>query len=213
MATDDAMPERWLPVPGWGGCYEVSDMGRVRSVDRVVIYSDGRRYSYRGKARLVHQLVLEAFAVPRPRGEQARHGPGGATDNRLVNLCWGTGVENMADKERDGTLLRGDSHQGARLTEAIVLKCRRRYVAGETQTALAAEYGVSVGCMSFAVRGITWSWLPHAVSVRPGYGGKLAPEIAGEARRRYAAGESRVTLAAEYGVTRGTLWRVTHRKN
>jgi hypothetical protein len=28
--------ERWLPVVGWEGLYEVSDQGRVRSLDRVV---------------------------------------------------------------------------------------------------------------------------------------------------------------------------------
>jgi hypothetical protein len=113
----------------------------------------------------------------------------------------------MADKERDGTVLRGDTHQGSRLTEAIVLECRHRYAVGETQTALAAEYGVSVGCMSFAVRGITWATLPDATPIRPSRGAKLTPEIAEEVRRRYAAGESRIVLAAEYGVARTTLWR------
>lgn len=29
-------PERWLPVPGYEGYYEVSDQGRVRSVEREV---------------------------------------------------------------------------------------------------------------------------------------------------------------------------------
>lgn len=234
MATGDATPERWLPIEGTEGSYEVSDQGRVRSVNRVVIRSDGRRCFYPGKVlrpaaghaghlgvalsvngrpktRLIHQLVLEAFAGPRPAGKHGRHGPGGVADNRWPeNLCWGTPVENMADKERDGTLHRGDSHEGSSLTGAVVLECRRRYAAGETQTALAAEYGVSTGCMSFAVRGITWSRLPGAVPVRPGYGGKLGPEITEVARRRYAAGESRIALAAEYGVAPSTLWRAVH---
>lgn len=29
-------PERWLPVPGWTGLYEVSDRSQVRSLDRTV---------------------------------------------------------------------------------------------------------------------------------------------------------------------------------
>lgn len=33
--------ERWLPVAGFEGYYEVSDHGRVRSVDRVVTFKDG----------------------------------------------------------------------------------------------------------------------------------------------------------------------------
>ena len=33
-ATIPDEPERWLPVPGWEGLYEVSDLGRVRSLPR-----------------------------------------------------------------------------------------------------------------------------------------------------------------------------------
>lgn len=239
MAMGDATPERWLPARGLEGSYEVSDQGRVRSVDRVVIYSDGRQYSYRGKVlrpavtdkgghlsvapsvngkpktMAVHQLVMEAFAGPRPRGLIVCHGPGGVQDNRLANLSYGSHVKNSGeDRLRDGTLIHGDSHQGARLTEATVLECRRRYAAGETQTALAAEYGVSGACMSLAMRGITWAGLPGAAPAHTRHRGRsarLAPEIAEEARRRYAAGESRVALAAEYGVTRATLWMTIRR--
>ena len=38
--------ERWLPVPGYEGRYEISDRGNARSLDRVV--ADGRHY--KGKA-------------------------------------------------------------------------------------------------------------------------------------------------------------------
>ena len=31
------MTEQWLPVVGWKGFYEVSDLGRVRSVDRTIM--------------------------------------------------------------------------------------------------------------------------------------------------------------------------------
>jgi hypothetical protein len=35
--------ERWAPIPGYEGAYEVSDRGRVRSLERVVVMRDGRR--------------------------------------------------------------------------------------------------------------------------------------------------------------------------
>ena len=43
------MKEEWRPIKGTNNCYYVSNLGRVKSVDRIVHYSDGRRYHYRGK--------------------------------------------------------------------------------------------------------------------------------------------------------------------
>lgn len=42
-------PEKWRPVAGWEGCYEVSDRGRVRSLARVVERRNGSCYRVRQK--------------------------------------------------------------------------------------------------------------------------------------------------------------------
>lgn len=116
--------ERWLPVEGWP--YEVSDLGRVRTVPHTVTRANGSPYRVgsrilrhgtvkggyqvvmlkdldRKATRKVHHLVLEAFVGPRPDGTECLHGPGGPADNRLGNLRWGTRSENAHDKKRDGT--------------------------------------------------------------------------------------------------------------
>lgn len=125
--------EQWLPVVGYEGLYEVSDMGRVRSLDRAVWRDDARcrphYVTYRGREmRLsrqahgyvgvilwrdgkyrnvrVHRLVLEAFVGPCPRGMETLHGNGQRNDNRLANLRWGTQEENAEDRVRHGTLTR-----------------------------------------------------------------------------------------------------------
>ena len=41
--------EAWKDIPGWKGFYQVSNFGRVRSVDRWVTYRDGRRRFFSGK--------------------------------------------------------------------------------------------------------------------------------------------------------------------
>src|SRR5262245_15574121 len=105
--------ERWLPVPGWEALYEVSDLGQVRSMDRITVRSDGKAQPFRGRVlrlltrslvykavflhdrerieqRSVHHLVLEAFVGPRPSGMEARHLNDDPSDNRLVNLAYGT---------------------------------------------------------------------------------------------------------------------------
>lgn len=114
--------EKWLPVVGYEGIYEVSDMGNVRSVDRinakgarqlgrpkkatvgkigypvVCLYKDGHP-----KTRTIHSLVLEAFVGPRPPKHEACHNNGIRTDSRLENLRWDTSSENNLDKRAHGT--------------------------------------------------------------------------------------------------------------
>jgi hypothetical protein len=111
----------WLPIPGWEGMYEVSDLGRVRSIDRIApLGSKGAVRRYRGVelrpqlkrdgyiqvclARngrhswvMVHRLVLLAFVGPAPEGMECCHGNHDPWDNRLVNLRWGTQLENFRD--------------------------------------------------------------------------------------------------------------------
>lgn len=231
--SDLGEPERWLPVVGYEGLYMVSDLGNVRSLHKsnrrrlrgdllTPAFTDDPPHwcvslTKGGKAKTwrIHRLVMEAFVGPCPEGQEVRHGPGGNLDNRLVNLCYGTHLDNVADMVRDGTRLRGERVGGSRLTERIVIECRRRYAAGETQTALGAEFGVSSAVLSQAITGARWAWVPGAV---PDDGkshrargtscaaAKLTPEIVREARRRSAVGESSYVLATEYGVKQSTMW-------
>jgi hypothetical protein len=41
--------EQWRPIAGYEGFYEVSDRGRVRSLDRVVVRRDGAKYPVQGR--------------------------------------------------------------------------------------------------------------------------------------------------------------------
>lgn len=116
------MVETWLPVPGWEDLYEVSDLGQVRSLSRMVktrgggqrispgkvltpgTYDDGHKhvtFTTPGIRRTyqVHKLVLLAFVGPCPEGLQVRHLNGIPDDNRLENLTYGTPAENMADRD------------------------------------------------------------------------------------------------------------------
>ena len=116
-------PEIWKPIPGWEGSYEVSDHGRVRSVDRIVTTRTGIRKRYHGrvlaltadrsghlavslgraKDKAVHRLVLEAFVGPCPEGQECCHNDGDPTNNNLSNLRWGSPTENAFDRVRHGT--------------------------------------------------------------------------------------------------------------
>lgn len=123
----DATPEAWLPVAGYEDLYQVSSLGRVRSLDRTVPHRYSGQVRLKGRVlkpapcppfgylmvnlssggiertALVHQLVTVAFHGPRPPGMEVLHGPGGRLDNRAANLSWGTPSANQQDKRRDGT--------------------------------------------------------------------------------------------------------------
>jgi hypothetical protein len=118
--------ELWRPIPLWEGFYEVSDQGRVRSLDRIVKTAAGpRRYlgkmlrpgtnrhgypvvvlsraGRRGKTAKVHRLVLEAFVGPCPDGMEGCHNNGDRADARLPNLRWDTPSANQYDRRLHGT--------------------------------------------------------------------------------------------------------------
>lgn len=169
--------ECWRAVPGFESRYEVSNRGRVRSLDRVIKNIRTRRWPGKilaqprswggypsvrlsdfGKHRtfLVHILVLTVFAGPCPEGQEALHGPDGRLDASIGNLHWGTRRENVLDRIRDGTHNRGERHGMARLTQAQVDEIRVRWAAGETQTALGAEFGTTPGNVCAIVRHRSW---------------------------------------------------------
>jgi len=179
---NDATDETWRPIAGFEGLYEVSDLGRVRSLPREIrngphgrTRREGRILAPRIRRRYlavtlsrsgdhltvsVHGLVAAAFIRPCPPGQQVRHGPSGKLDNRAVNLSYGTPAENSADKVRDGTVTHfspsGDVNGNAKLSWAIVAECRLRRAAGATIAALAREHQVDASTMSVALAGLTW---------------------------------------------------------
>ena len=120
------MKETWKNVVGYEGLYQVSDLGRVRSLDRVVSCRPRGTPNRKGKVlkpfasvskylrvtlckngtqknQEIHRLVTHAFIGPCPEGLEVRHGVEGILDNTLKNLRYGTRSENMLDRERDGT--------------------------------------------------------------------------------------------------------------
>lgn len=124
MPAPHPRAEQWRPVVGYEGAYEVSDLGRVRSLDRAVPAGRGRTRKSSGrvlsqylgnyaKVRLkvdgagstknVHALVAETFLGPRPDGLEVCHNNGDASDNRLANLRYDTHSANQSDQIAHGT--------------------------------------------------------------------------------------------------------------
>lgn len=78
-----------------------------------------------GYTRYVHRLVLETFVGSCPVGMECRHLDGNSQNNNVTNLCWGTRIENSADKIRHGTTNRGEQHSMAKLNTPQVRIIKR----------------------------------------------------------------------------------------
>ncbi|WP_083885199.1 NUMOD4 motif-containing HNH endonuclease [Nocardia thailandica] len=119
--------ETWLPVVGYEGQYEVSDAGRVRSLDRLVRCRGGALRTSRGQilapiginalghvsvhlasrgkstATLVHRIVAIAFLGGPFEGMEVCHNDGDPRNNAVSNLRWDSHSENQRDRRRHGT--------------------------------------------------------------------------------------------------------------
>lgn len=166
--TPDCEVEEWRSIEGHP--YEVSSLGRVRRtfdrhgkwVGRIVKpHRDAAgylRFTFpHGKER-AHVLVCIAFHGPRPSAmHDASHWDGDKTNNVPANIRWATKRENMLDKIRHGTIVRGERVNTAKLRTEDVLQIRRRR--GESAKALAVEYGVTADSIDNVRKGRTWAWL------------------------------------------------------
>ena len=111
------MEEIWKDIQGYEGMYQVSNLGKIRSLDRVVVYKNGQKHFYKGSiltpgkgvtgyltVRLgshgreagVHRFVAENFIPNIEEKSDVNHINGDKSDNRVCNLEWVNRKENMA---------------------------------------------------------------------------------------------------------------------
>lgn len=125
MADTQPTNEQWRDIPGWEGLYQVSDLGRVRSLDRPVIHKNGMIQNRQGKLlrfavmqrghlrvslsrdgktvrKYVHQLVVESFIGAFPEGTETLHADGDPANNHVSNLRAGSRSENVLDMVSHG---------------------------------------------------------------------------------------------------------------
>lgn len=175
--------ERWLPIQGYEGFYEVSNCGRVRSLSVIkqhggyrprkikgrilktgptpnkiyasaCLYGEGKSKKYK-----VHVLVARHF-VPNPTNAKiVRHKNDNPKNNRDTNLAWGTRKDNARDAQLNNRL-------GHKLTRAVVsnikaeLKARehryRRQGDGGKFGYIVKKYGISISTVRQIHSGERW---------------------------------------------------------
>lgn len=237
MESEENSQEVWLEIPGWEGFYEVSSLGRIRSIrrlSRVNSITPDRKRMMGGKVRKlqkikggylrvpltadgrresmqVHRAVLLAFKGNPADGQVARHLNGNPSDNRAENLEWGTHLENMEDRQLHGNYENGERHVMARLSDKDALHI---YISEELGIDLAEHYGVSPTVISSIRRGHTWR---HVTGGKPAQNrqgqtsrktDKMDFEKAEEARLMRCGGSTLKQIAAKFGISEGTASEV-----
>lgn len=118
--------------------------------------------------RFVHRLVIETFVGPPPfEGAQCRHLNDVKADNRVENLAWGSGAENMGDWVGNGYLSKsgervvflsryGESNPMSKLKTADVKTIRLELKRGASVYGLSKRFGVSTNHIKRIRDGLSW---------------------------------------------------------
>ena len=125
LSIESLPNEEWRDVVGYEGLYQVSNLGRVKSLPRRIVYKDRREYLYPSKVLktlkistgyrfvmlygahgkkqyYVHRLVAETF-IPNPKNlGDVNHKDGCKANNILFNLEWCSRSDNQKHAYKNG---------------------------------------------------------------------------------------------------------------
>lgn len=154
------MQEIWKDIKGWEGLYQVSNLGRVKSLNynkektsKVLRTKKARGYDRVCLCRKgyhkyisVHRVVAMMF-VPNPDNKpEVNHIDGNKSNNTVNNLEWVTSRENT----RHSIAVLGHN---PRIWSRTAVKCVETGEIFETQTEAAEAYHTSQGAIGNAARG------------------------------------------------------------
>lgn len=177
------MKEIWKDIKRYKGLYQISNLGRVKVLQRTVCvkgkkpfvkseeilngYIEKNGYLvfalYKNKVRKIfkaHRLIAIHF-IPNPdKKKDINHINGNKKDNTISNLEWCTCAENARHAFDTGLRInpKGMSHGGAKLTDEKVIEIVKKYKTGAiSYRKLGAEYGISYAVVFNIFKGKVWS--------------------------------------------------------
>lgn len=178
------MNEVFKSVPEWENMYEVSNFGRVKSIERVVKSNSGTRLvkerflklhldkkgykvcslSINGflKSFKIHRLVALTFIANPENKPEVNHKDGNKQNNHVDNLEWNTSSENQLHAYKNNLTprnkaLKGEASNFSKLTEQQVLEIRDKYIPRKyTREMLAKEYNISSSNISYIINRVNW---------------------------------------------------------
>lgn len=178
--------EIWKNISGWEGYYQISNLGRVRSLDRLIVNSIGRKYFLKGIVlknitpknhypyvclrknglnipQSIHRLIAEYF-IPNPENKpQVNHKDGNKHNYNIKNLEWSTAKENSQHARDNGLqkTIKGDKCVYAKLTDEKVLAIKRLHRINPKfhRSNLALKLNVNVNTIVSIIKNRNWNHL------------------------------------------------------
>ena len=159
--------ESWKDIPGYEGIYQVSDLGRIKSLrtkkEKILTpHNTGKNRFYinlrkdgKMKKLQVHVLVALAFIGERPEGYDVCHIDGDCLNNELSNIRYDTRNQNSIDYYRQGK-----KAPNGKLSIEEVLEIRRMYSTDNyTLQDIADKFNMSNVGISLIIRRKRFGWL------------------------------------------------------
>lgn len=175
LSINDIDGEVWLDVDGYENFYQVSNLGRVKSLERIInkngrccsivkckillqsIDEDGYLHvtlsrNSKVSRKIVHRLVGFHFIDNPENKPQINHKKGIKTDNRATELEWSTTQENIRHALNTGL-------RHTKITEDNVLEIRQMRLDGMSYKEIGEKFLVANSVIRRILIGESWRWL------------------------------------------------------
>jgi len=175
--------EEWRHIKGYEGMYLISSLGRVKSLPRVKVRSNGRPHTIKerilkpaldssGYLRValskdrklttlkIHRIVAEHFYTIEVNKE-VNHIDGDKTNNSVENLEWVTRSENVKHAFDIGLAnsMRGSNNPTSKIDELTALTVKTFIESKYKLKYISDKLGISYNIVKDISRKRTWSWL------------------------------------------------------
>jgi hypothetical protein len=178
--------EIWRDVVGFEGFYKVSNLGNVKSLDRIVVPTNRDNYLREGKRltktidsfgyervgftlnsktvnKKVHRLVSETFIDNPYNYPHINHIDGNKANNHYSNLEWCTSSQNSIHAFKTGLRVapiynrEEENNNNSKLSAQQVKEIRSKYISYKySAKKLALEYNVSESCITHILNNTSW---------------------------------------------------------
>jgi hypothetical protein len=172
--------EIWKDIEKFNSEYQVSNIGRIRSKEAIIIRSNGKLYTrvskvlkqsldqgyLKGSVSIdkkmipyrIHRLVAECFLENPNNYKEVNHINGIKHDNRVENLEWCSRSENMIHAVKTGLLLvtRGSQRTQAKMNEETVLNIHELRKKGFQRKDILKELGITIHMYKGVISNNSW---------------------------------------------------------